>query len=813
MGLPLAEAVQSGGAPSVVHDLAAVMLVAGLVTLLFHYAGWPKVIGYILAGVLMGAFQPLRHFMIHDEASVNALANLGVIFLMFTLGMELNVRELKTLGGTVFPTAVWDLCLMVVLGFIAGRMVFGWEVIPCLVLGAMLCDSSTTLLAKSLEEMGCAKERFASVIFGTTICEDVLTIGVMAVVNGLLMTGKVQKGDLAAQMGQLVLFLTGVLIFGLVLLPRFLNRLMRETDNELLLLVILGICFGISFVAEKMSFSLALGAFLVGAVVAASKVRRRVYDHAFALRGMFSAVFFVTIGLMVEPAQLLANGWQILALSLLVIVGKTLNCLAGAVATGQSFREALQIGVGLAQLGDFAYLVALMAISRTGGMQPYPQLYQIAVGVSILTTLVNPFLLRHSVGLGKWLEEKAMPQWLNRMLQEYAQWVRRTGRQIGRLEDKRELLARFGFFMLDLVLIAVIFSIGTYVVGQNLLNRYTWAARISDWISYLVWLALCIMTLPLAVSAILRAHGMGRMIADASVPAELSRRRWAVLLKAMTKAVVRGVCGIIVVVEFIGLSLALMASGNELKAWRQANDGGELLRALVHAAPIPVTLVAVVIVGCILFWKRMKRAALEGQQNFLSAMKSLERGADEEMDETGQGEAAVYVPEGAAVCGQTIARLQLRRRTGASVVRILRKDGITLSNPGPSDTLEAGDRLFLSGTAEQQNALRELLGQNDLPPVTETLTTLLTLQTRKIILHAASMACNQRLADSRIRNRTGATVVRIDRKGSALHGVPGPDTVLLSGDEILVMGTQEQLDAADILLGNRMSPHGEIRSE
>ena len=351
--LPIAEMALSK--QSLVQDLAAVMLVAGLFAALFHYMGWPKVIGYIAAGTVMG-LPNIKEFLIASENSVNVLANLGIIFLMFTMGLELNIRKLRKIGGIVFPTAVYDLVAMLLIGYATGTYILGWGFLPSIFLGAVLCDSSTTLLAKSLEEMGCSKEFFATVIFGTTLSEDIVTIGVMAILTGLAMTGQFQAAELGKQLCLLAMFLTGVLVFGFLLLPRFLNRIRQMKDEETLLIVILGICFGIAFIAEKMQFSLALGAFLVGAVVAESSVSQRIHEHTAALKHTFSAVFFVTIGLMVDLHQMWDNILTILLLSIIVVVGTTANCMIASFVTGLSHKDAIKTGIGLAQIGDFARL-------------------------------------------------------------------------------------------------------------------------------------------------------------------------------------------------------------------------------------------------------------------------------------------------------------------------------------------------------------------------------------------------------------------------------------------------------------------------
>ncbi|MBQ7652680.1 MAG: cation:proton antiporter, partial [Victivallales bacterium] len=523
MFFPLCEMTASLNKLSLVQDLAAVMLVAGMVAALFHYLGWPKVIGYIAAGALMGLPQ-IKEFLIANEGSVNVLANLGIIFLMFTLGLELNIRKLRKIGNIVFPTAVCDIFLMLLAGYLLGHYVFGWSMLPSLFLGAVVCDSSTTLLAKSLDEIGCSKEPFADVIFGTTLTEDILTIGIMALLTGLAMTGTFQPNELVLQLALLLLFLVGVLGFGLILLPKFLDKLKRLKDDETLLVIILGICFGIAFVAEKMQFSLALGAFLVGAVVSESSVSKRVHESTAALRNMFSAVFFVTIGLMVNLHQMWANKWGILIVSALVIVCKTFNCLVASFVMGQTRHDAVKTGIGLAQIGDFAYLVALLGINLRNGAEPFPQMYQIAVGASIITTLVNPFMLRKAQKFANWLD-RVMPSRMLRFLENYTVWTRRASSQVIRGEQSADFKKRLILYILDLVLVLVLFSIAHFI-SERLHVWFQLPRLIRYFKNELIWLATCIFSFPILISAFLHSRQMASALSMATSSA-FRNERWS----------------------------------------------------------------------------------------------------------------------------------------------------------------------------------------------------------------------------------------------------------------------------------------------
>lgn len=756
-----------------VQDLAAVMLAAGLVAAFFHYLGWPKVIGYISAGVLMG-LPPLKQFMISNEASVNVLASLGIIFLMFTLGLELNIRRLRKIGTTVFPTAVFDMTIMILVGYAIGRHVFGWSWLPSLVLGVMICDSSTTLLAKSLEEMGCSRAKFAMVIFGTTITEDVMTIGVMAILTGLFLTGQFQAMELARQLGYLSLFLVGVMVFGILLLPRFLDRLSRLKDDETLQLIVLGICFGISFVAEKLNFSLALGAFLVGAVISESKVLKRVHEHSGVLRSMFSAVFFVTVGLLVDLGQMWDNAWQILLLVLLVLVCKTLNCFLGALISGQTFRESLLIGVGLAQLGDFSYLVALLAIDLAAGGEPYHQLYQLAVGVSIVTTLLNPFLLKKTMAASDALQRSLPPTW-QVVLGNYHSWVNRTRHQVAGSRE-RGVLVRHGLFLLiDIMLIAVIFWIAAFFKEQD-----AWWAIFPDFVrgelkNYLLWLASCGLCFPIAVSAFLHGRKAADDLAAVTVPAFLDER-WAGPLRRFTRGGVMIFCAAFVALELGVLSVTVL--GLAPLGW--------------------LVMILFYIVACLFTWTKVKRLALEGQ----SALKAVLEGDEIVTDLAAASPVAapswsLLLPKQAAAIGMTLAQLHLRHRTGATITGIVRENQDNIDYPGPDTVLRAGDTLTLRGTEKQYQVARDFLSQSEIEEHTvPVLSQIIDLHVEAITIPKESPYTQKKLAEVRLRNQTGVTVVRIERQGQALPGPPGPDDRVCADDRLFVLGSTEQIEAA-----------------
>ena len=761
---------------ALVQDLSAVLLVAGIVAAVLHVLGWPKVIGYIFAGAIIST-KPLNSLLIANNESISVLSNLGVIFLMFNLGLELNIRKLRKAGGTVFPAAVFDIGMMLLVGYAIGRHAFHWELIPSLFLGAVICDSSTTLLAKSLAEMGCEKEKFASIIFGITISEDVLTIGVMAVLTGLALTGQFQAKELAEKLGVLILFLSGVLIFGILLLPKLLNKLLsRLKDDETMLIIVMGICFGIALIAEKLEFSLALGAFLVGAVISESRVRGRVIENTMGLRSVFSAVFFVTIGMMVDLEAMWANKWSILLFVVVVIICKTLNNVIVSYMTGQSFRESYQIGVGLAQLGDFAYLVALMGMTLQKGASPYPEMYQMAVGVSIITTLLNPFLLRLAGPFADW-QFRHIPSFIAVILSSYTQWTHHTGNAIKSGKNRRPFAQNCLFFAINGMLIGVIFLIGAWFaeakIPEGALPHY-----VMSHLPVFLWIICSILVCPFLVNGYLISRRIAGFVSDAFVPRQLEDHgRWQNGLRQITGLLITLLGIVIMTIEYGLLS--------NMVFWNVYVFLGMLF------------VISIVSWRC---WDKFKNMAYDAQQTLHDVLNREDNDDDAGTDTVFANEAKVTVPHGAGVIGVSLKKLRLRNHTGATVSRIKRSNGDLLNPPGPDEVIQEGDVLYLICAPERMEKAKEYICAGNVQIHEESLTTLLGLHMETMSVPQECKICNQKLADIKLRNRTGATIVKIVRNGVPVSAMPGPDDVLQAGDVLSLYGTSDQLMAVRQLL-------------
>jgi CPA2 family monovalent cation:H+ antiporter-2 len=673
------------------QDVAVLMAVVGLVSIVFTRLRWPKVIGYLFAGILMSQ-HTWGGSLLADPKSISTIGQLGIVFLMFTLGLEFSADDMKKVKHVTIPTALFDTAMMIWLGYTVGTRVFGWNGVQSLFLGAAICDSATTLLAKTIEEMRWSSRPFVRYIFGTTIFEDILCVGIIALVTGVAHGDGMSAGAVGLSLGGLLAFFTGVLVFGLVLVPRLLNSVARLRDDEALLLTLLGFCFLVSFIAFKFDYSLALGAFLVGIIGASSDVRNRLHKLAAPLRNMFSAVFFVTIGLLVDPMTCLRNLPLILGLVLLVVCGKGFNCCFMSLLTGQSVKNAVQTGFGLAQIGEFAYMVALIYMTQTGDSAS--PIYQVVVAVSLITTCLNPTMLRVSDRVGDWCETH-IPTRLRGWIAAYQDWLARFRNAAVPSQIQKHLRSRVAW-------LGVVFLLNFSVsIAATMLARLDYAPFSRFFEAHKLFF-FCLVSNVFCVSMLAPALGLAVSIGR-DIAAVLTGTRQPKKWQAAVRQFVTWVCWVAVfVLAFLQI---LMINVNLLPP------------ELPARVAIDVLLLTTAVVG----WKRFKRAGRVASYRFNSALaaeRRRTRGATArgEVTLTVPGDFYVHlaIPEDSPAIGESIRSLDIRAKTGASVVAVERA-GNRFRNPGPSWTFEAGDEAVVIGAPSQLAALRELLAIR--PPV------------------------------------------------------------------------------------------------
>ena len=663
------------------QDLAMLMAVAGLVSVLFARLKWPKAIGYILAGILLSGHTWGGSFLV-DESSVQTIGQLGVVFLMFTMGLEFSTADMKRMKDVTVPTAILDTVVMTWLGYTVGRDVFHWDSVPSLFLGAAICDSSTTLLAKVIDEMKWSHRPFARLVVGTSVCEDIICVGIIALVTGVAHGMGMSLGAVGMSLGGLAVFFLATIVFGFILVPRLLKSVAKSGGDEALLLTLLGCCFFVTYIAFRLDYSLALGAFLVGILGAGSDVRMRLRKLVEPLRTMFAAVFFVSIGLLVDPSACFGRLPVILLLSAVVMIGKGANCFVGALATGESLKTSVQMSLGLAQIGEFAYMVALLYITTTKDVAS--PMYQIVVGVSLLTTVMNPLMIRLSDPVGDWVERKC-PDRLRRALDAYRGFLRkyRTG---GELPENRRIVRTC---LIELGVIGILeFAVA---VALSMLSGRDWS-RLSGFFEhhdrFFFCLAADVFIVSMFAPVVKIALNLGSAVAETIVGG--GEARWQLAVHQVVRLVV------------LVAVLALYAA--------------EAMMININLAPVEpwarVAIAAVFVVAAVVGWKFFLKSAARAVRHFNEALEVDERLAalSREVKSTFVDNAVVRLAlaEGSPAVGATVVSLDIRARTGVSVIAVERGED-TVRNLGPRFTFGVGDVLVVTGDGEQIAALERIL--------------------------------------------------------------------------------------------------------
>lgn len=502
-----------------IQDLAVIMIVAAVVTVIFHRLKQPVVLGYIVAGVLIGPHTPPFE-LIKDEHTIRVLAELGVIFLMFSLGLEFSLRKLLQVGTTALIVAVFEITMMIWIGYQIGLWL-GWNNnLDALFLGAILSISSTTIIVKALNDLKMKNERFAQLIFGVLIVEDILGIGLIALLSGVAISGSVSSSDVFLTISKLTLFMVVAMLVGILLVPRLLAYIGRFKSNEMMLVTILGLCFGFCLLVVKLEYSMVLGAFIIGAIMAEARELHWIEKLIEPVRDMFSAIFFVAVGLLLDPRIMVKYAIPILVIAGAVIIGKICSCTIGAMVAGNDGRTSLRMGMGMSQIGEFSFIIASlgMAYKVTSDF-----LYPIAVAVSAITTLTTPYLIRAADPLAKTIA-KMTPRPLARITQLYGEWLNNLHPQGSNAviwNMIKRILIQIGINMSVVIAIFLCSAYFAINLGNELLAD--WIGNI-DLRKSLIWGTTLMLSLPFLIASFRKFKAFSMMLAEMSVRESVTGR-------------------------------------------------------------------------------------------------------------------------------------------------------------------------------------------------------------------------------------------------------------------------------------------------
>ena len=397
-----------------ISDLALILICAGIMTLIFKKLKQPLVLGYIVAGFICTPHFKFTPSVV-DSASIHIWSEIGVIFLLFALGLEFSFKKLMKVGGSAVISACTIIFCMILVGVFVG-WTFGWNRMDCIYLGGMLAMSSTTIIYKAFDDMGLRQQRFAGLVLSILILEDILAIVLMVMLSTMAVSQNFEGGEMVYSILKLLFFLILWFVVGIYGIPLFLKRVRKLMSDETLLIVSLALCFGMVYLAALVGFSPAFGAFIMGSILSETIESEHIGKLVSPVKDLFGAIFFVSVGMMVDPAMIEEYKYQILVIVLAVLLGQTIFGTTGVLLSGQPLKTAMQCGFSLTQIGEFAFIIASLGVSLKVTSH---FLYPIVVAVSVITTFLTPYMIRLAVPAYNVID-KYMPSRWRRLLDRYS---------------------------------------------------------------------------------------------------------------------------------------------------------------------------------------------------------------------------------------------------------------------------------------------------------------------------------------------------------------------------------------------------------
>ena len=394
--------------PELVKDLALILVVAGTVTLLFKRLKQPLVLGYIVAGFIVSPHMPYTMSVI-DRADVQTWADIGVIFLLFSLGLDFSFKKILKMGAAPVIASLTIIFCMMLIGVTVGHS-FGWSQMDCIFLAGMLAMSSTTIIYKAFDDMGLRQQHFASLVMSVLILEDVLAIVMMVMLSAVATGSNPDGGEMIGSVLRIGFFLILWFVVGISLIPMFLRSVRKLISEETLLVVSLGLCCLMAVISTQVGFSSAFGAFVMGSILAETVEAEKIIKVVEPVKNLFGAVFFVSVGMLVEPAILVEYALPIAVIVLAILLGQSLFGSFGYLLSGQTLKTAMRCGFSMAQIGEFAFIIASLGLSL-GVISKF--LYPVVVAVSVITTFLTPYMIRASEPCYNMLERRLPTSWIS----------------------------------------------------------------------------------------------------------------------------------------------------------------------------------------------------------------------------------------------------------------------------------------------------------------------------------------------------------------------------------------------------------------
>ena len=745
-----------------IADLALILICAGVMTLIFKKLKQPLVLGYIVAGFIASPHFSLTPSVV-DVASIHVWSEIGVIFLLFALGLEFSFKKIMKVGGPAVITSLTIIFGMMILGFLVGSA-FGWSKMDALFLGGMICMSSTTIIYKAFEDMGLSKKKFAGLVMSVLILEDILAVVLMVVLSTMAVRSSFEGGELLMSIFKLVFFLVLWFVVGIYLIPLLLKKTRKLMNPETLLVVSLGLCFGMVVLAAKTGFSAAFGAFIMGSILAETVEAEHIEHLVKPVKDLFGAIFFVSVGMMVDPAMIGKYWLPIVVITLVVILGQSTFATIGVLLSGKPLKTAVQCGFSLTQIGEFAFIIATLGMSL-GVTSDF--LYPIVVAVSVITIFVTPYMIR--------LAEPAYNGLYRILPEKWKSFLDKYNTGGAPTESRKSPWRIYVATIIRVCLINGIICLAIVLLSFRLLVPLAVKYIPGIWADIVSAVVILLLLAPFLRSIIIKKNKSREF-----------RTLWA-----ENKANKVPLIGTIIVRVVLAMAFVMYVLGK-----------------LFHFSVLLIFLLAFVSIAFMLFSRFIKRNSQRLEKTFMDNLNSRERRAEylgekkpEYADELLSKDlhlADFDVPPDVEWAGEPMSTLNFGKRFGVHVVSILR-GGRRINIPGPRDRVFPLDRLQVIGTDSALEAFAEVF--KSAQPVDEDPDTR-AMQLRRVAIGEDSPFLGKNIIDSGLRNQYRCLVAGVEKPDGSLHA-PDVNYPFALGDSLWLVGEDRHLELVENLRASR----------
>ena len=740
--------------PNLIEDLALILVVAGFVTLVFKKLKQPLVLGYIVAGFLVSPHMPYIMSVV-DKGDIHTWADIGVMFLLFSLGLDFSFKKILKMGMAPVIAALTIIFSMMTLGILVGHS-FGWNRMDCIFLGGMLAMSSTTIIYKAFDDLGLRQQRFASLVMSVLILEDVLAIVMMVMLSAIASGNNPDGGEMLGSILKIGFFLVLWFVVGIFLIPLFFRKTRKLMNSETMVIVALGLCCLMAVLSTKVGFSSAFGAFVMGSIIAETVEADKIIKLVEPVKNLFGAIFFVSVGMLVEPKVLVDYAIPILVLVLTILLGQGIFGTAGFMLSGQSLKNAMRCGFSMAQIGEFAFIIASLGLSL-GVIGKF--LYPVVVAVSVITTFLTPYMIRFAEPCYNHIEKRLPKKWVRRMNHVGNAHQNSTEEENAWKVLLRKMLINTAIY--GILSTAVVTLMLTFVLPlcRNMLGH--WPGN-----------AVCGLLTVLMISPFLRSMVMKNVHSDEF------RQLWTESLLNRLPLIFTMIVRVAIAAMFIFYIV------NYLTRFKEA---------------LMITIAGVALVAMVLS-RRLKHRSIKLERLFIKNLRSREiaeqvNGERRPLFEGRLLDRDIHIgdfdiPEDSTWIGRTLKDLQFRNRFGVHVSSILR-GSLRINIPNGRQIIFPGDRISVIGSDEQLKNFSQAIANELIPEDPEIEKREMKL--RKFILSDGTPFIGKTLAESGIRDRYGCMVVGVE-EGQENLTLVDPQRKFEKGDIIWLVGEEADLE-------------------